>query len=314
MVVYVAFAVPATLAYVATIALIVATKSHRQFIHRLRLYLAIAGLLHAVAIALEVLPADISRPDDTTVRVKSGWDGACVFFGAFGQYCSILGTLVTSWISFYVFMLVTFQSEKLKQRKHEIVGLIFVLCVPLLLTWEPFIGGLYGLAGTSCWISDDYGRNTSLGSTMLIAVNSVPITLMTAVSILLLVAATVLLIRGAVRKKSYLRKQHWKALKGVIPLMLFPSAFCLSYVVGLIFIALDFLEGIADVVVVSLIQSCSFALLASLFLHANFHANCRTMCSARGKQHEVLPDEMNYSETTPAYNSVQHKSKDLNIY
>ena len=310
--VYLAFAAPAAVVYIITIALILVTKTYRQFLQRLRLYLALAGLVHAAAIGLEVLPADISQPANTTVEVKRGWDWACMLFGAFGQYCSVLQTLVTAWISFYVFMLVAFH-EQLKQRRHEAVGLFIVVSAPILLTWEPFIQRSYGLMGASCWISDGYGRNASLGSKFVIAVSLVPNTLMTLVSILLLTAANVLLIKGALRRSGYLRRQNWKALKEILPLMLYPTAYCLSFIVDLILIAADVPDAVIDATTVSLIQLCSLALLVSLFLHVNFLVHCRRACSCRGSQHVILPAVPSISDTTVGCKNVQQAEKDALI-
>lgn len=72
-IVFLAFAVAATLVYTATVALIVVTKIYRHYVHRLTMYLAAAGLLHAVAIGLEVIPIDLSRPDNSTVSLRDNW-------------------------------------------------------------------------------------------------------------------------------------------------------------------------------------------------------------------------------------------------
>ncbi|KAL5489320.1 hypothetical protein EMCRGX_G018400 [Ephydatia muelleri] len=315
-VVYLAFALPAASVYAATIALIVATKTYHQFIHRLRLYLAIAGLAHAVAIALEVSPADISRNDNSTVVVKSGWDWACTLFGAFGQYCSIFQTLVTAWISVYVFTLVAFY-EQLKRRRHEVVGLVVVIFAPLLLTWEPLIGASYGLTGTACWISDDYGRNSSLGFTLSIALSLVPNTILTLASILLLVLASVLLAWAASKRNGYLRKQNRKALKQVLPLMLYPAAYFITYLVFLVLIVSGASDDATDVIVVSLLQTCSLVLMTSLLLHEKFRVNCKGMfsslCRRAGSQHVILVSKASVSETSDVRTNIQHSENEMLI-
>lgn len=317
-VLYLTFALPAACVYGAAIALIVVTKTYRHLIHRLRLYLAVAGLAHAVTIALELSPVDISRYDNSTVMVKSGWDWACTLIGALAQYCSIFQTLVTAWISFYVLALVAFYEQLKKQRKHEIVGLAVVVFAPLLLTWEPFIGASYGLAGTSCWISDDYGRNTSLGYTLRIAVNLAPVTILTLVSIMLLVVAILLLSRNSGRRNGYLRKQNRKAMKQVLPLMLYPGAYFITYLVYLILILSDASDvtDVTDVIVVSLLQACSVVLLISLLLHEKFLSNCRewlsNLCRRAESQHVILVTTT--SVTSAVRNDVQHSENEALVH
>lgn len=295
--VYLVFAILAASVYAIAIVLIVVTKTYRQFIYRLRLYLAIAGCAHAVAIALEIMPADIAnRPDNATVAVKSGWDKACTFFGAFGQYCSILQTLAIAWISFYVFMLITGFHERLKKRKYEVAGVVLVACVPALFTWEPFIGDSYGLTGTTCWIADSYERNSSLSQTLNIVSNVAPATLLVSVSVLLLVAANLVLVKNATKRDGLTRKQNWKAMRQLLPLMLYPIIYFLTYIVDSILIASRAAGDITDVIVVSLLQTCSFALLISLFLHSAFRSKCRALCLSRFSRYKML--ESIVSETT----------------
>lgn len=277
-IVFLAFATFATLLYAATIALIAVTKAYRHYSQRLRLYLAGAGLLHAIAIGLEVIPIDLDNPNNSTVTLRDNWYGVCVAIGFAAQYLTIYQTLVIVWISAYTFALVVFHRQ-LNKRKHEATFLLLCIFGSFLLSWEPFLFNSYGQSGGSCWISDGVASNSSLGSVFKITINIVPILIMSFGGLLmLLIAASILLRRGAI-SSDFLGEQYRKALKEVLPLMVYPTVyFVIIFVRIIVVFAYKFNDPLVnDVVFVSLLQMCSVALLVSIFLHGGFR---RGVCTS----------------------------------
>ena len=269
-IVYLAFATAAALVYAVTMALIALTKIYRHYTHRLRLYLAAAGLLHAVAIGLEVIPIDIDAPDNTTVSLRDNWGGACVAIGFFAQCLAIFQTLVIVWISLYTLVLVARQRQ-LNQPKHEAGFLIVAGLVSFLLSWEPFIGDSYGQSSAVCWISDGVGRNASLGSIFRITVNFVPTFVMAFGGLVMLLFSSAILFRGSTKRDSPLRPRYRTALKGLLPLMVYPAVyFGIIFVRVIVVFANNFNDSLlSDVIFVSLLQTSSLALLLSLFMHGS---------------------------------------------
>ena len=316
-IVFLAFAVAATLVYTATVALIVVTKIYRHYVHRLTLYLAAAGLLHAVAIGLEVIPIDLSRPDNSTVSLRDNWGEACIAIGFVAQYLTILQALVIVWISFYMFVLVAFQKQ-LNRPQHEIGCLAVTISAPFLLTWEPFLHESYGQSGASCWIADGVGRNTSLGPIFKLTVNIVPIFIMSFGGLVMLLVASVILMRRGLRKDNFLVTQYRKALKEIVPLLVYPTIYFLIIFVRIIIVLASELNDPAlnDVIFVSVLQSCSIALLLSLFMHGSVRhvVLTRPVAWCRSSRHYPLAlplarDEIN-AQGTETDTSVCYKSLD----
>ena len=294
MAVHSSFAIVATLVYAATAVLVVVAKAHHMYIHRLTLYLAIAGTLHALAMGLEALPTDLSLPDNSTVAVRSGWYGACVLFGVLSQYFSFVKALAMLWICLYVFSLVVFQAQ-VKKRRHEACGGLVVILVPSLLTWEPLLHHSYGLAGAVCWITGDYERgNSSFGYVVKMAFFIVPHCLLSLAGMVLILAAILLLLKEAFKRERHLQKNHWVAMRQVLPLVIYP---CVNYVVFLCQLAVGFSTldsgsggaGINNVVAACFIQSSSVVLLLSLFTHSSYRLLLRKRISYFGEGDEIVP-------------------------
>lgn len=142
----------ATLCYLASVLLIVKTRAYRQFVHRL----ALSGLFRAIAFLFQVIPIDVDQPDTNPVSVRAGWEGACVFGGMIVQYVGFVQSMAILWMCLYIFVVVVLRSQKLRQRNHEVIGVVLVVLVPVLFTWEPFVtpSRSYGISGTRCWIKD----------------------------------------------------------------------------------------------------------------------------------------------------------------
>lgn len=281
------FAIAAVLVYATTAVLVLAAKAYRMYIHRLSLYLALVGSLHAFCMGLEVLPTDLSQADNSTAVVRPGWYGACVFFAFAAQYLSFSKAFVMVWICVYVFWLVLF-NKQLKQRKHEVAGALVVVLAPALLTWEPFLHHSYGLDGAVCWITGDYQRgNSSFGYVVKMAFSIVPHCLISFVGMMLIVTATFSLSKGALWGNSHAQKHHVKALKEVAPLVAYP---CVYYLIFLTRVIISFSResidaGVNNAVATSLVQASSVVLLVSLFMHSSYRSlmreNMGHLCNRR---------------------------------
>ena len=275
------FGTIATLFYVAAILLIIKSRAHRQFVHRLSLYLAFGGLLRAATLWLTVAPVNIKLPDNDSVSLRDGWDGLCVFSAVLTQYSVFFQTLIVVWICMYVFVAVVFQKQ-LQRLRHEIAGIITVLLVPLMFTWEPFISNSYGLSGTRCWIKDStcnsYDRRSLIYR---LVVHIVPHLLLTLFGLALLLAAVLSLARKAcARTPKLLGHQYWLAMKGILPLMLYPLFYSLIYLMSVISLIWGthshFLNVTGTEAFVAMIQMCSGLLLLSLLLGPRVRENiCR---------------------------------------
>lgn len=283
-VMYCVFSVAAMLIYGVTIGLIVKKKLHRQFIHRLSLYLALGGLLRATTILISIAPVDIQQPDDSPVSVRDGWSGMCSFSGYLNQYTGFIQTFTVVWLSIYIFCGVVYLKQ-LTQRKYELAGLAAIVLAPLLLTWEPFIKTSYGFSLTLCWLGvpncyTPTDTNKILTKFVLYIV-VIPQIILTQFGLILLSIAIIHLLR-----KIYLNlyeHHYWLAMKEILPLMLFPLLYSLVYfgrMIGL-FVGSDVFL-ISEITLV-LILTCSVLLPVSLLARPGIR---RSLCHASAKDED----------------------------
>lgn len=291
--VYSAFASLALVAYVVSIALIATSRAHTQFIHRLTLYLAVGGLLRTVHIWLEVAPVDLSSPDYDSVTVRRGWDPVCVISAMAVQYFGFAQTFIVLWICFYVFMFVVYQKQ-LKQRKHETTGIAIVVVSPLLFVWEPFVTDSYGLSGTRCWIKDkcQEGGDANASLAYVLAISTVPFFLMSLLGVALLGASIASLVRKI--SQTFLRHQHWLAVKEILPLVFFPLFYSLIFLGRAIAEGVYRMKGTYDVsldavIVVSLVHACALTVPLSLVSQSGVRVKLCVGCCRRHQREERRP-------------------------
>eukprot|EP00731_Ephydatia_muelleri_P038558 Em0804g6a len=265
--VYSTFATLALVAYVISVALIVQSRAYRQFIHRLTLYLAVVGLLRTLHLWLEIAPVDLTSPDNSSVTIRRGWSSVCVVSAMVVQYVGFAQTLVVIWICFYIFMLVVYQRQ-LKQRKHEAAGIATAVLVPLIFVWEPLVTDSYGLSGTRCWIKDKcHDRDSDVSFALGLAIHTVPYFLMSLLGVVFLGVSIAWLVRKI--SQTFLRHQHWLAVKEILPLIFFPLFYSLLYLGRAIAEGIYRTKGTYDasldgVVVVSLVHACALTVPLSL--------------------------------------------------
>ena len=264
--------------YVASILVIVKTRTYRSFVHRLTLYLAFSGILLSLTNILQILPVDLNQ---NSIKVKVGLENLCAFAGFLRQYTVFLQALTVVWICFYIFQLVVRESQ-LKQLKYELIGVVTVVLVPFLFTWEPFITNSYGLRETRCWIIDDNCFDPyDIAFVYQLVINMIPRLLLTILSLILICIALITVKKKMIGRN--LQRHHWLAIKEILPLTIFPSVF-LAIILGRMVAVFSgkFSYDVADVFMV-LEQTTSFAVPLSLLVRANVR---QRLCRCRRSEAE----------------------------
>ena len=119
---------------IVTVTLIVVLRSYHRFVHRLSLYLAIAGFFYALLLALQGLPVNL---DSDVVSLRPGWENTCVAIGFLAQYTGWGHIVVMTWISLYALNLLKYQRNAMGW-KSEIVCIVVSVVLPLLISVVPF--------------------------------------------------------------------------------------------------------------------------------------------------------------------------------
>ena len=283
----------------ATIVLIFSLKIHRQYIHRLQLYIAIFCCLFNAALALEIIPVDTSG---ICVRVKQGWNETCIAFGFVAQYFGFAKSFSMLWICWYVFMLAIFRF----QMKREKTGIAVVLILPSLFAWIPFLYQSYGLNGVWCWIKNDPGSKYkgTLQSGLVAGADFV----VHLVSTVMIAVVGIMFCKGAYTHNSILKHQHLLALKEVLPLLVYPAVDCM----GAILVAVktlyfnlqhensDFL--IIQMVAIAVLQVSTVLLPISLLLHPSVRI---LACSQKQRRNStILDNSEKHSASSTEYSSA----------
>ncbi|KAL5489504.1 hypothetical protein EMCRGX_G018601 [Ephydatia muelleri] len=285
--VFVAFSTIATLCYLGSVLLIVKTQAYRQFVHRLTLYIGLSGLFRAIAFLFQVIPVDIDQPDTNPVSVRKGWEGACTFGGMIVQYAGFVQSMGIFWICLYVFVVVVLRSQRLRQRNLEVIGVVLMVLVPVLFTWEPFVtpSQSYGISGTRCWIKDTTcNENSTTAYIYTITIVVVPHILLTFSGFLLMMLALFTL-ANRVRKKIH-QRQHWLAIKDILPLAPYPLLYSSVWFVRMLGLAAMNNSSVLGEITVALIQASSLVLPLSLIVRSSVRDKlaCRCCWSAMNKR------------------------------
>ena len=219
----------AFIACILAILLIVALKQYSNFVYRLVLYLMIAALLQALTHILEVLPV---RDNDNQVIVPSKWTGICSVFAFLSQVATWMEYLIIWWVLAYLLVLTLFK-YKANTRKHEIIGLIIVLVLPIAINWIPFVGGKYGLSGLWCWIKvtayhsfKGHCRVSVIGITYMVVFLYGPLILLMLFSFVAFLIIIAVLCR--LQKKMGLSRQ---GIQEALPLLAYPIIYNLIFAV-----------------------------------------------------------------------------------
>ncbi len=138
----------AVLMCLIVIAVIIALRQYRTFVHRLLVYLLVAASFNGVSSGLEMAP---THHNSREIEVRHGLKPMCSAIGFAVQVTESQFLMVCTWILVYLVLLVVFQ-YRANSKRHEIAGLVISLVLPLTFDWLPFIHNIYGLAGPWCWI------------------------------------------------------------------------------------------------------------------------------------------------------------------
>lgn len=294
------FCVIGVLFCLVTIVLIISLKIYRQHIHRLQLYIAIFCSLFNAFLALEVIPVDTSG---TCVKVKTGWNKACVALGFIAQYFGIAKSFSMLWVCWYVFMLAIFKW----QIKKEIAGIVLVLIVPAFFAWIPFLHTTYGLNGVWCWIKDENSGNYSpFSGTIQSGLVAGADFFIHLVSTVMIVVVGLTFCKGAFTHKSILKHQHLLALKEVLPLLVYPTVDCF----GVILIAGKTVYFIAtsqysrdsiqiQMVSIAALQMSTVVLPLSLL----FHPSVRSLACPHKQRSTRVLDNSDHSLSSTEYSA-----------
>ena len=117
----------ALLSCLSAILLVVATKTYKEFVYRLILYLAFAAFTYSLFFSLQTLLY-------VFVKLKTGWAPIHVPILFVTGYSLLLFGLIVCWIAVYVFALAVCGIQ-LKKTRHEVIGVVMVLVFPLTLVW-----------------------------------------------------------------------------------------------------------------------------------------------------------------------------------
>ena len=286
--------------YVASILVIVKTRTYRLFLHRLTLYLAFSGILLSLTLVLQILPVDLYQ---NPIKVKVGLENLCVFAGFLRQYMVFLQALTVVWICFYIFQLVVRESQ-LKKLKYELIGVVTIVLVPFLFTWEPFITNSYGLRETRCWIIDDNCfDHYDIAFVYQMAINLIPSFLLTIMSLILICVALVSVTKKTIGRN--LQRHHWLAIKEILPLTIFPSVY-LAIQLGRIvaMVSGKFSYDVADAFLV-LEQANSFAVPLSLLVRLSIRERLCRGVPNKVTEIEALPSTIVPIDANSVYLSAE---------
>lgn len=173
----------ASLAFISclvTLLLILGLACHRKilatFVGRMKLYITIVALVLSLVYMLQVLPVtatdELRNSTNGTSVVKltriitqsSTWDVVCDTIACLMQYVNWVMLLLIGWmILFLLYYTKNLQvtsktplasaSATSHSHRAEILGLVFTLTLPFLLTWIPYVTNNYGLDGRWCGIT-----------------------------------------------------------------------------------------------------------------------------------------------------------------
>eukprot|EP00731_Ephydatia_muelleri_P020107 Em0012g932a len=275
LIIYSTFSTTASIFYATAVILILKTRAHRRFVHRLTLYLAISGVFSASSFLLQVIPLDVAQPDDSPASVRPGWAGMCAFGGFIVQYTGFVKTLMMLWISVYIFIVVMFQRQLSGQLKYEVSGVLVVVVTPFVLSWEPFVTDSYGISGTRCWIKDTTcDGDSKLALAYALAIVVVPQVVLTLSSLLLILVAVSSLVRKVAKR--FLKQHHWLVIRDIMPLVPYPLVHSLVWLARLIDLSVGTKLRPFSIVTVVLLQSCSVILPLSLLVRSSVRSKlCR---------------------------------------
>ena len=187
--------------FLSSIVLILVAKGYKEFIYRLVLYMAVDGLI--------ACPVRISYSFERDYNVVNE-----IFFttDVIVIYLIYVYSFLLCWLGLYLFSLAVFKVQ-LKKTKHETIGLVTVLVIPLTFLWVfPW------MTKNSAFCEDTY-------SFKLVAFQNIPNFSSVILTTIFIGAVLIILCKNAVnRVENTLQQQHRKAVREIVPFVIFVIA------------------------------------------------------------------------------------------
>ena len=188
---------------VVVVILILVSKSYREFIHRVLLYLALTSFVWSLLDAISFVVYEFTG--NFTYETNLSSLAYQVVQISLDSYSEQLYFNILCWIGVYLFSLAVFNVH-LKKTKHEITGLAVVTLLPFTNVW------IYACLAMK--------KISPLKSQLLKFNNNAPVFLCLLVTSAAVVAMLVSFLKGVLCKaENNLKEQHKRAVKKTIPLV-----------------------------------------------------------------------------------------------
>lgn len=213
--------------------MLLSVKLYRRFAHRLVLYQLISALVFLLVCVSELI--FISYNEDVKV-----YQPLCALIGCLLTVTVDTKFLITFWLTFHLFVFAVCQKDLRRLEPLYIVG------IPLLFCWIPFLNHLYGISGAWCWIMNWKGDCSNdkilFGTIEQYSFLYVPGMILFVINFFLVfLTITVLLYRAYCLKNTETepllrmrREQQRKAFKEILPLMAYPIIFMVVFLPSVI--------------------------------------------------------------------------------
>ena len=254
--------VAATIVCSVAVTLVCIFKLYKHFAHRLALYQVLAALLYGASLAMEL----VFYPDPNQEMNSAG----CKAIGFFFLYFSLVKLMFTSWVVLHLLCFSVFY----KNFQHlEKLFVCISIGLPLLIVWVPFINDAYGSSGAWCWIRNWQNDCSAELYTPGIAEQFGLLGLAMFCSIIDSIAIIVIISRLVCCQWSSEevpllmneRRMKFKALKELLPLLVYPILFCILLIPLVVNRAIDAIPNSPANVVVSTLVSGIFVPLQPFF-------------------------------------------------
>ena len=264
--------VAATIVCLIAIVLVFIFKLYKYFAHRLALYQVLAALLYGAALAMEL----VFLRDPKEEMDNAGCKAISFFF----LYFSWVKLMFTSWVVLHLLCFSVFY----KNLQHlEKLFVCISIGFPLLFVWVPFLRwstgdnngttSAYGSAGAWCWIKN--WKNDTSGDKFIPGIVEQfilwygPALICSIVDSIAIIIITARLVCCRPRSEDIpllTSGQRMKALKELLPLLVYPILFCILLILPLVNRLIGaIVDGNSPVIVVSTMISAVFIPLQPLF-------------------------------------------------
>ena len=147
-----------TVAACATaVSLLLLSKTYKQFVYRLILYLQTVTAIHSITKICSIIPV--------LIPIEEGMDWFCTAFAFMAQAWETARLVAICLIVTYILLLSVFNYNA-NQTKHEVAGVLLVITVPILIDWLPFVWKRYGRSTMECAIQTNSYCSTDHGTGM----------------------------------------------------------------------------------------------------------------------------------------------------